>query len=155
MGLIIKDKIQSLMVGYPTTSDKYDVEGGLAKETLHFGDLVVVDSVEKTYKKVDSTKVDGIVLATNVKLNTTYPADAEGPVTVKGEAFNVLIRGRVAVALDSDATASAVVKGADAKLSTAHKLSTTGTAIAGNVSIKFTGFYEMQGTTIVAEVEVK
>ena len=49
----------------------------------------------------------------------------------------------------------AVVKGADEKLSTAHKLSTTGTAIAGNVSIKFTGFYEMQGTTIVAEVEVK
>lgn len=155
MGLIIKDKIQSLMVGYPTTSDKYDVEGGLAKETLHFGDLVVVDSVEKTYKKVDATTVDGIVLATNVKLNTTYPADAEGPVTVKGEAFNVLIRGRVAVALDSDATESAVVKGADAKLSTAHKLSTTGTAIAGNVSIKFTGFYEKQGTTIVAEVEVK
>ena len=154
MGLIIKDKIQSLMVGYPTTSDKYDVEGGLANETLRFGDLVVAESVS-VYKKVDATKVDGIVLATNVKLNTTYPADAEGPVTVKGEAFNVLIRGRVAVALDSDATASAVVKGADAKLSTAHKLSTTGTAIAGNVSIKFTGFYEMQGTTIVAEVEVK
>ena len=155
MGLIIKDKIQSLMVGYPTTSDKYDVEGGLANETLRFGDLVVVDSVEKTYKKVDGDKVDGIVLATNVKLNTTYPADAEGPVTVKGEAFNVLIGGRVAVALDSGATASAIVKGADAKLSAGHKLSTTGTAIAGNVSIKFTGFYEMQGTTIVAEVEVK
>lgn len=154
MGLIIKDKIQSLMVGYPTTSDKYDVEGGLANETLRFGDLVVAESVG-VYKKVDATKVDGIVLATNVKLNTTYPADAEGPVTVKGEAFNVLIKGRVAVALDSDATKEAVVKGADAKLSAAHKLSTTGTAIAGNVSIKFTGFYEMQGTTIVAEVEVK
>lgn len=154
MGLIIKDKIQSLMVGYPTTSDKYDVEGGLANETLRFGDLVVAESVG-VYKKVDATKVDGIVLATNVKLNTSYPADAEGPVTVKGEAFNVLIKGRVAVALDSDATKEAVVKGADAKLSTAHKLSTTGTAIAGNVSIKFTGFYEMQGTTIVAEVEVK
>ena len=154
MGLIIKDKIQSLMVGYPTTSDKYDVEGGLANETLRFGDLVVAESVG-VYKKVDATKVDGIVLATNVKLNTSYPADAEGPVTVKGEAFNVLIKGRVAVALDSDATASAIVKGADAKLSAAHKLSTTGTAIAGNVSIKFTGFYEMQGTTIVAEVEVK
>ena len=154
MGLIIKDKIQSLMVGYPTVSDKYDVEGGLANETLRFGDLVVAESVG-VYKKVDATKVDGIVLATNVKLNTTYPADAEGPVTVKGEAFNVLIGGRVAVALDSGATASAIVKGADAKLSTAHKLSTTGTAIAGNVSIKFTGFYEMQGTTIVAEVEVK
>lgn len=154
MGLIIKDKIQSLMVGYPTVSDKYDVEGGLANETLRFGDLVVAESVG-VYKKVDATKVDGIVLATNVKLNTSYPADAEGPVTVKGEAFNVLIKGRVAVALDSDATKEAVVKGADAKLSTAHKLSTTGTAIAGNVSIKFTGFYEMQGTTIVAEVEVK
>ena len=154
MGLIIKDKIQSLMVGYPTTSDKYDVEGGLANETLRFGDLVVAESVG-VYKKVDATKVDGIVLATNVKLNTSYPAHAEGPVTVKGEAFNVLIKGRVAVALDSDATKEAVVKGADAKLSTAHKLSTTGTAIAGNVSIKFTGFYEMQGTTIVAEVEVK
>ena len=154
MGLIIKDKIQSLMVGYPTVSDKYDVEGGLANETLRFGDLVVAESVG-VYKKVDATKVDGIVLATNVKLNTSYPADAEGPVTVKGEAFNVLIKGRVAVALDSDATKEAVVKGADAKLSAAHKLSTTGTAIAGNVSIKFTGFYEMQGTTIVAEVEVK
>ena len=116
---------------------------------------MVVDTVKKTYKKVDGEKVDGIVLATNVKLNTTYPADAEGPVTVKGEAFNVLIGGRVAVALDSGATASAIVKGADAKLSAGHKLSTTGTAIAGNVSIKFTGFYEMQGTTIVAEVEVK
>ena len=142
------------MVGYPTVSDKYDVEGGLANETLRFGDLVVAESVG-VYKKVDATKVDGIVLATNVKLNTSYPADAEGPVTAKGEAFNVLIKGRVAVALDSDATKAAVVQGADAKLSTAHKLSTTGTAIAGNVSIKFTGFYEMQGTTIVAEVEVK
>lgn len=158
MGLIIKDKIQSLMVGYPTVSDKYDVEGGLANETLRFGDLVVAESTGANkgyYKKVDANTVDGIVLATNVKLNTTYPADAEGPVTVKGEAFNVLIKGRVAVALDSGATASAIVKGADAKLSTAHTLSTTGTAIAGNVSIKFTGFYEMQGTTIVAEVEVK
>lgn len=154
MGLIIKDKIQSLMVGYPTTSDKYDVEGGLANETLRFGDLVVAASLG-VYKKVDGAKVDGIVLATNVKLNTSYPADEEGPVTVKGEAFNLLIGGRVAVALDSDASASAIVRGADAKLSTAHKLSTTGTAIAGNLSIKFTGFYEMHGETIVAEVEVK
>ena len=42
MSLIIKDKIQMLMRGYPTVSDKYDVAGGILEgaEGVKFGDVV-------------------------------------------------------------------------------------------------------------------
>ena len=46
MSLIIKDKIKQLMRGYPTVSDKYNVEGGIVEgdTPLAFGDMVAYGS---------------------------------------------------------------------------------------------------------------
>ena len=112
MGLIIKDKIAQLKKGYPTVSDKYNVQGGVYEgtdEALYFGDLLAYGTATGHYVKATSTttvaQLAGICLATNVKLANKYPGDSNSKVeTLKGEAFNLLVRGFVAVAI-ADATA--------------------------------------------------
>lgn len=108
MGLIIKNKIAQLKKGYPTVSDKYNVQGGINVDNapLHFGDLVTYGDTTGHYVKMTATtkKLAGIVLATNVKLANKYPGDSNASVeTLKGEAFNLLVRGFVAVKVDSSA----------------------------------------------------
>lgn len=112
MGLIIKNKIAQLKKGYPTVSDKYNVQGGIYEGTdaLHFGDLLAYGSATGHYVKLTTEatvdKLAGICLATNVKLANRYPGDSNASVeTVKGEAFNLLVRGFIAVAI-KDATAA-------------------------------------------------
>ena len=111
MGLIIKNKIAQLKKGYPTVSDKYNVQGGIYEDTeaLHFGDLLAYGSATGHYKKLttsDTVKLAGICLATNVKLANRYPGDSNASVeTVKGEAFNLLVRGFIAVAVKDATTA--------------------------------------------------
>ena len=113
MGLIIKDKIAQLKKGYPTVSDKYNVQGGVYEgtdEALYFGDLLAYGTATGHYVKLtdEDTVADlaGICLATNVKLANKYPGDSNSKVeTLKGEAFNLLVRGFIAVAI-ADATAA-------------------------------------------------
>lgn len=114
MGLIIKDKIAQLKKGYPTVSDKYNVQGGINEDdnALHFGDLIAYGDSTGHYVKLaaDDTVADlaGILLATNVKLANKYPGDSNASVeTLKGEAFNLMVRGFIAVAI-ADATAAYV-----------------------------------------------
>lgn len=59
MSLIIKDKIKQLMRGYPTVSDKYNVEGGIIEGTngVNFGDMVVYGSKTGYYKKRQHLRV--------------------------------------------------------------------------------------------------
>ena len=105
MGLIIKDKIAQLKKGYPTVSDKYNVQGGVYEgntEALHFGDILKTTGVTGHYDIATATTdvIAGICLATNVKLANRYPGDSNAKVeTLKGEAFNLLVRGFVAVAI--------------------------------------------------------
>lgn len=118
MGLIIKNKIAQLMKGYPTVSDKYNVQGGIFEKTednevLHFGDLVAYGSATGHYTVLEDgtiANLAGICLATNVKLANRYPGDSNAKVeTLPGEAFNLLVRGFVAVAIE-DATFDAAVE---------------------------------------------
>lgn len=117
MGLIIKNKIAQLKKGYPTVSDKYNVQGGIYvgdTSALYFGDLVFTSGVTGHYVKFDeaaeNAKLAGIALATNVKLANRYPGDSNAKVeTLKGEAFNLLVRGFVAVALEDATFAQAVL----------------------------------------------
>ena len=81
MSLIIKNKIQELMQGYPTISDKYDVapavlEGATA---VMAGQPVTLGSTAGRYKACSAAAdvVAGFVLATNVKLPDTYPASTQ------------------------------------------------------------------------------
>lgn len=112
MSLIIKNKIAQLKKGYPTVSDKYNVQGGVytGEDALHFGDLLAYSGVTGHYKKMtDESEIAdlaGICLATNVKLANRYPGDDNSKVeTLPGEAFNLLVRGFIAVAI-ADATAA-------------------------------------------------
>lgn len=163
MSLIIKDKIKQLMRGYPTVSDKYNVEGGIIEGTdgVNFGDMVVYGSTTGYYKKATTlTSIDefaGFVLATNVKLEDTWGKTNDGPITNPGEAFNLFMNGFIAIALKSDATVAQIKNGAKvavvlatAEITTADKLAAS--TIVELPGYEFTGIYEQQGTTLLAEV---
>lgn len=174
MGLIIKKSIQKLMTGFPTVSDKYDVQGGVLGGTAEakFGDVVVFGSQSGEYKVPTSTisavsNIAGIVVGTNVKLATTYPAGPSYEVkTAVGEAFNLLLKGYIAVELDATLTNTTNIvegKAVACVLNTADKygkLTTTGASGATDVpNWYFTGVYENQGTEAapkyVAEIVIK
>ena len=160
MSLIIKDKIQMLMKGYPTVSDKYNVAGGtlVGATAVKFGELVKHSDTTGYYEAItgatDVDKIAGFVLATNVKLNTVWP---EGGVEVApNEAFNLLINGYIAVELAEDAIESEIVVNKPVAFNAAGKVTTAGASGATELpGVVFTGTYEKQGTSIIAEVLVK
>lgn len=160
MGLIKGSAgIAKLLVGYPTNTDKYDVApatlGGSA--AVYNGDVVMFDTAHSVYKACATIsakgQIAGIVLATNVKVPSTYPAGNANVSTAVGEAFNLLVRGCVAVALDSGATLASCTEGATVYITSAGKLTNVSTS---NVALdwKFTGVTETQGSAKVAEVRV-
>lgn len=162
--LIIKDKIQELMKGYPTVSDKYDVAGAvLAGSTaVQFGDLVKLSSTAGYFEAAaGATTIDeigGFAVATNVKLAQDWPGT-----TVQinpGEAFNLLIKGFMAIELDADATASYIAANkqvcvilSTGKVTTADKYDSTTTPYLPNVV--FTGVKELRNSKYIAEIYVK
>lgn len=163
MSLIIKDKIKQLMRGYPTVSDKYNVEGGIIEGTdgVNFGDMVVYGSTTGYYKKAKAlTNINefaGFVLATNVKLEDTWGKTNDGPITNPGEAFNLFMNGFIAIVLKSDATLAQIKNGAKVAVVLASAEVTTADKIAASTIVElpgyeFTGIYEKQGTTLLAEV---
>lgn len=160
MGMILgADGFNKFKVGYPTVSDKYDVQGGVftGATPVAFGDFVASTS-DGNYTNVTTTntatQIAGIVLATNVKLASEPEHIVE---TSAGDACNLLLDGYVAVELDSGAVAADILPGTacNIKLSTA-KLTTVAvaTGIINLPGYYFTGEYEMHGTAIVAEVKV-
>lgn len=169
MGLIIKNKIQMLMTGYPTVSDKYNVAGGvLAGSTpVKFGQLVKFSSTKGYFEAITSTvtlaDIAGFVLATNVKLAQEWPGET---VQVNpNEAFNlVLPNSFLAVELDSTADPDYILANSPVEVILANgKLTTSDQASEGTIvalpNVVFTGVYENQGTIAapkyVAEVFVK
>lgn len=169
MGLIIKNKIAQLKKGYPTVSDKYNVQGGIYEgaDPLYFGDLVAFGSATGHYVKLEDdtvANIAGINLATNVKLVNKYPGDTENVETVKGEAFNLLVRGFVAVevAVDAegdtptkeeiDATIAAIKEGAPVYVNAEGKVALSGTALPGAY---FMGVAEAKGSMVLAEINYR
>ncbi len=158
MSLILgKDGVQKLMVGYPTVSDKYDVGPAVLEGSAAVlpGDVVMFGSASGSYKPAASltamTEVAGVVLATNVKVPSVYPAPV-GPVAVNpGEAFGLLVRGFVAVKLDADAVLANAKEGATVYLTSAGKVTTVST---DNIETpwKFMGVTELHGSDKVAEI---
>ena len=169
MSLIIKDKIAQLMRGYPTVSDKYNVQGGINEgpEALTFGDMITFGSQTGYYKRATSLKkIDefaGFVLATNVKLEDTwFGTNLFGPQTVAGEAFNVFMNGFIAITLKSDTDVSKIKEGtkvgvtlATTDIVTSDKIDNS--AIVELPGYEFTGIYDYQTlangqTMLLAEV---
>lgn len=164
MGLILKDKLNMFIKGYPTVSDKYNVSGAmLAGSTpAKFGDLVKRSGTPGYFEAIATTvtlaDIAGFVVATNVKLAENYPGTT---VQVNpGEAFNLLINGFIAVELDEDAVVADIIANAPVYVILASgKLTTSTNASAGTIvelpGCVFTGLYEEQGSALLAEIYVK
>ena len=157
MGLI-KGKLglQKMFVGYPTVSDKYDVvPATLSGADVVNGDVVMYTTDHSVYAKAASitaaAQLAGVVLATNVKVPSTYPAGSANVPTKAGEQFNLMVRGYIAVELDSAADLANAKEGAVVYCTAAGKLTTVANSnVATNW--KFTGVTETQGTAKVTEI---
>ena len=144
MGLI-KGKLglQKMFVGYPTVSDKYDVvPATLSGADVVNGDVVMYTTDHSVYAKAASitavTQLAGIVLATNVKVPSTYPAGSANVPTKAGEQFNLMVRGYIAVELDSAADLANAKEGAVANDATDFKV--------------HQGYLEMSNISVVTEM---
>lgn len=164
MSLILNNKIPSLMKGYPTVSDKYDVRGAtLSADSTdgHFGDVIVYNgdgffNVATAITK--SSDVAGVLLATNVKLITDFfNGSSMNVVTKAGEAFNLMTKGFVALEVKTGTDLSTLKEGLQVGLTADGKLvlSTTTSAIAMS-NWYFTGVTEtLDDGTLLAEVEIR
>lgn len=157
MAMIIKDKLQMLMKGFPTVSDKYDVLPAVLDGTapVNFGDVVVYSTTEGYYTKpatiTAAAQVAGFVVATNVKLPENYPGTT---IQVNpGEAFNLLHSGYLAIELDSGAVDANVAAGKGVAVLPSGKITTAGvsTAIA-LTNVTFTGTKETVNGKRYAEI---
>lgn len=159
MGLIIKDKIQQLIAGYPTVSDKYGVAGAILEGStpVKFGSMVKLGSTAGYFTapaSLTAATLGGFVVATNVKLTEDWPGNT---VQVNpGEAFNLLVNGFIAVELASNVTIDDITPNAPVYVTAAGDVcgsSTTDAIAVPNAT--FTGLYEQQGTKYVAEIYVR
>lgn len=151
MGLIIKESLKKMMKGYPTISDKYDVEGGINRgsQAIKFGDLVVftTDLIAGQYagaREVTPTtaNIAGICVAENVKLVTTYPGQSIDATIEPGEAVTLMTRGFIAVEID-DATKTAAKANVAVYYDTAtNKFTATTTSNVAIAGAEFTGAVE-------------
>ena len=157
MAMIIKDKLQMLMKGFPTVSDKYDVLPAVLDGTapVNFGDVVVYSTTDGYYTKpatiTAAAQVAGFVVATNVKVPENYPGTT---IQVNpGEAFNLLHSGYIAIELDTGAVDANVAAGKGVAVLPSGKITTAGvsTAIA-LTNVTFTGTKETVNGKRYAEI---
>lgn len=168
MGLIINDKIQMFMRGYPTVSDKYNVAGAVlaGTEPAQFGDMVKKSATDGYFEVIsatntiaDVTEIMGIVVATNVKLATDWPGTTVK--TLPGEAFNLLVSGFIAVELATGVKPAEITPNAAVYATASGGFTTaTGTGkLAAIPNAVFTGMYENHGSTdspkYFAEIYIK
>ena len=160
MGLIINKQLPMFKVGYPTVSDKYNVQGGILESgSVNFGELVMFGTKTGYYKPVASAvsvdDIAGFVLATNVKQPNNWPG-TEVKVNA-GEAFNLVLNGYLAVKLAADAVESKVKANSVVAVNLSNgALSTSGVANYVDMDyVVFTGIYEKDASgAIIAEIRV-
>ena len=164
MGMIYKSELPKFKVGFPTISDKYNVMGGVltGATAVNFGEVVKRSSTDGYYESAAAgctlDNFAGFVIGTNVKLALAYPGTDASVKVMPGEAFNLLLDGGIAIALDSGATMTNVTNGAKAYIILATgKITTSDKASAGTIvelpGYVFTG--EKDATNKIAEILVK
>ena len=157
MAMIIKDKLQMLMKGFPTVSDKYNVLPAVLDGTapVGFGDVVVYSGTAGYYTKpttiTAAAEVAGFVVATNVKVPENYPGTT---IQVNpGEAFNLLHSGYLAIELDSGAVDANVAAGKGVAVLPSGKITTAGVSTAvALTNVTFTGTKETVNGKRYAEI---
>lgn len=172
MGMIIKKSIQKLIPGFPTVSDKYNVQGGILDPNLDTPEPGVLPGVALytagigaapgTYSPVggSDTAFMGVLLGTNVKLATQYPAGPNYLAGFKaGEAINVMLEGYVAVLTNLDpARALPIQEGTPLYVSGSVFCTSAGTGAVEIPGGYFTGVAEVKEINgnrgVVAEVYI-
>lgn len=166
MGLIIKNKIQELLQGYPTVSDKYDVAPAVLEGAtdVKAGQPVALTSVAGRYTAVGASttigQIAGFVLASNVKVPATYPASTIDQTYTAGDAFNLMIKGYIACPVklgDAEVIANGAqvyimiggVAAGALTISGHTEASGSATALPGAY---YTGVTTTIGTTVLAEI---
>ena len=150
--LIVKDKLQMLVTGYPTVSDKYNVAGAIlaGDNNVAFGDPLMWNNgtqnadgyyVKKAGATVTAANFAGFAVATNVKLAEGFPGTT---VYYKpGEALNLLLNGYIAVELAATSSLKAtILPGAKLYITPAGALTLTA---ASNIDTGYTltGVFEV------------
>ena len=153
--LIIGKKIPELMQGYPTVSDKYDVVPATldsASTAVKAGTPVVFTGGAGVYNAPASGatigQYAGFVLATNVKVPTTYPASYTDQEYLAGQAFNLMIKGSIAVRVGSAATLANIVNGAPVYVTLATGAIVTSSEASSDVTVQLPGAYFTGVTTL-------
>lgn len=150
MGGIIKDKIGQLLVGHLTViNDNKTIGGVLATGSadVAFGEPVAYTTDGYYHSaSADTTEeeIAGIVQATNIKMAHEWPANGSGSIVKAGEAFNLLLKGWIAVKV-SELEYDDIKAGHLVKYERGSKVFalTTGIPITGWV---YTGIKEGSGT---------
>lgn len=163
MGLIIKNKINELMKGYPTVSDKYNVAPMTltGNTAVGFGELVKYATNKQMAQAITGAvtvaDIAGFTVAQNVKLITEWPGQGEAKVQ-PGEALNLLVNGFIAIKLAASAVEADIIPNAVVKLVLADGTVTTSSVSQGTATLPnvvFTGTYEKHGDDVLAEIYVK
>lgn len=103
MSLIIKDKIQNVIPGTPTISDKYDVMTGKASVDMVAGQVVDIDKLFETGEvktASSSTKRLGVVMHQNIKLENPLEPSPALQTFRKGEIVGICVKGYVTALAD-------------------------------------------------------
>jgi len=164
MGLVLNKSIKKMQKGYTTAINVNNIEGGTlaGTKTATFGQLVAKTTTVGSYKAVDAdqtisaaTDIAGIVVATNIKSPTTWPAESPNPVYQVNEVFDLLLTGRIAIALTSTETIANVVPGAQVYVTAAGVFTSASTGNYAYPNAKFTGLNEKQAdNSYLAEISI-
>lgn len=134
---------KKLQVGYETNvSDTLRRGFGVANsetDGILPGDLLITTSATQVYARAKAAltgtqKIAGVALATNVKLDPTFPMSKDGVKFLPGERGAAVIRGSIAVPL----TGNAPTEGAAVYYDFTNR-AFTGAAGTGNVNIPLPG----------------
>lgn len=164
MGLIFGNKLPMFKLGYPTVSDKYNVDSGVlasGEEAVPYGTILAYGDASGKFivwDGADVTKVAGPMCAVNVKLADPFTDEVK---VFPGEACSPMRDGYIALAVDPAIDAKTLVEGTAVKVTVTEGkvvLGTSGTVIPGWY---FTGLTEVKAknekgvaTSVLAEVEI-
>ncbi len=170
MGLFIGAKLPLFKLGYPTVSDKYNVDPGILStsvaEGVPYGTVLAYGEASGKFivwDGADVKKVVGPMCAVNVKLADPWTNEVK---VMPGEACSPLRDGYIALAIDPATDLTAIVEGTPVTATVAEGkvvLGLGGTVIPGWY---FTGLTEVKAmkldeagkkkvpSEVLAEVEI-
>lgn len=159
MGMIINTKLPKFKLGYPTVSDKYNVDSGVlagtAKEGLPYGTILMFGENAGEYVAFDGADVAtiaGPMTAVNVKIADPYTGEVK---VMPGQACSRLLDGYIALVIDSDTNVTSVKPGKAVSFAVADGKVVLGVGKTTTIpGWYFTGLTDEADGNLLAEIEI-